>query len=116
MRGRLALSLLVALAAIALAAAVRRETSLAVAGEAVAIVGIFALPLAYRLYRRSADVRLATLTAASITLGASLLGALAIALGGAWSALSGALAHVALVGAIWPTEERVANFTPEEEG
>ena len=112
---RLAVSVAVVIGVLALSAAVRRETALAVAGEAVAIVGIFSLPVAYRLYRKGEEVRTATLRAATVTAVAALAGAVVIAGGGAWSAVSGALAHLLLVGVIWPTPERLRNFGSEEE-
>ena len=109
----------IGLAALALAAALaallRRPTPLVVAGEAAAIVGIFVLPLAYRLYRRSPDVATATRRASTATLIVAGVGLVVIAGGGAWSAITGTIAHVLLLGAIWPTPQRIDNFQPEEE-
>ena len=56
----------------------------------------------------------AGIVALAVTQGAAILGLVGYALSGTLSALSGVLTHVLLVGAIWPTPERLESFLGRE--
>ena len=91
------------------------------------LIGLVAPIVGYRLYQRqrerlaagasaaercAAFVR-ANLLAVAVTEGAALLGLVAHLLGGAVAPLIGVATHVLLVGAIWPTPQRLALFHAE---
>jgi hypothetical protein len=91
-----------------------------------ALLGLISPVVAYRLYLRmreripaDADAHFrchrfltATVLAVAITESIALFGVVAFMLGGGYAALIGVVTHVILVGAIWPTRERLETFLP----
>lgn len=95
----------------------------------VSLIGLISPVIGYRLYllqreripaaagpaeRCRAFLR-AGILALAVTEGVALLGVIGYALSGTLSALSGVLTHVLLVGALWPTRERLESFLEIED-
>lgn len=93
-------------------------------GFAASLIGLVSPVIGYRLYalqrervpsdaeptRRCQLFLRAGIVALAVTEGAALFGVVSYMLSGTLSALSGVLTHVLLVGAIWPTPERLDAF------
>jgi hypothetical protein len=91
-----------------------------------ALLGLISPVVAYRLYLRIRDrlpaaagaehrcqkFLMATIVAAAITESVAVFGVIAFMLSGAFAGLIGVVTHVILVGAIWPTREKLAIFLP----
>ncbi len=92
-----------------------------------ALLGLISPIIGYRLYVRMRDripvdaddnfrrqrFLMATVLAAAITESVALFGVLAFMLSSGFAGLIGVVTHVILVGAIWPTWERLATFMPD---
>jgi hypothetical protein len=92
-----------------------------------ALLGLISPIAAYRMYLRMRDrlpadaddefrchrFLVATVSAAAITESIAIFGVLAFMLGGGFAGLIGVVTHVILVGAIWPSRERLATFLPD---
>jgi hypothetical protein len=108
----------------ALSGIVRIPGGPAAIASLAALLGIVSPLIGYRLYawqrerdgvegshsRRCASFLRATVLALAVTEGVALLGVVAYWLTAEPHALIGVVTHVILVGAVWPTSERLANF------
>lgn len=92
-----------------------------------ALAGLVAPAIGYRVYlgvravrpgatsrrERAAAFRRATILSAAVTESAAMLGIIAYVMSADWAALTGVVTHVILVGAVWPSRERLESFVAD---